>query len=66
MSSLYPLWIEKLIFIILSAGAVYAGIMLGDHLSGAALWATRICALPIAILVITEGIGRMIQSQYVK
>ncbi len=66
MSSLYPLWIEKLIFIILSAGAVYAGIMLGKNLSGAALWATRICALPIAILVITEGIGRMIQSQYVK
>ena len=40
--------------------------MLQDYISGLPLWLTRICVLPIAILVLTEGIGRTIQSIYSK
>jgi len=66
MSSLYPLWIEKSVFLVLVASAIYAGILLQDHLSGVLLWSTWICLLPISILIITEGIGRIIQSIYLK
>ena len=66
MDSLYPLWIEKLVFLGLIAAATYGGIMLQDYISGLPLWLTRICVLPIAILVLTEGIGRTIQSIYSK
>jgi len=66
MSSLYPLWIEKSVFLGLVASAICAGILLQDHLSGVLLWSTWICVLPITILIITEGIGRMIQSIYLK
>tara|TARA_B110000467_G_C18252935_1_gene441587 strand:+ start:109 stop:309 length:201 start_codon:yes stop_codon:yes gene_type:complete len=64
MNSLYPLWIEKLVFIGLIAVAAYGGIMLQDYISGLPLWLTRICVLPVVILVLTEGIGRTIQSIY--
>ncbi len=64
MSSLYPLWIEKLAFLGLIASATFAGSMLQDHLSGILLWASWVCVLPICVLVITEGIGRTIQSIY--
>lgn len=66
MDSLYPLWIEKLVFLGLIAVAIYGGVMLQDYISGLPLWLTRICVLPIAILVLTEGIGRTIQSIYSK
>ena len=66
MNSLYPLWIEKLVFIGLIAVAVYGGIMLQDYVSGLPLWLTRICVLPVVILVLTEGIGRTIQAIYSK
>ena len=66
MSSLYPLWIEKMFFLGLIATAVYVGILLQEYLSGATLWATRICVLPVVILVATEAIGRIIQSVYLK
>ena len=66
MNSLYPLWIEKLVFLGLVAAAIYGGIMLQDYTSGLPLWLTRICVLPIVILVLTEGIGRTIQSIYSK
>ncbi len=66
MNSLYPLWIEKLVFLGLVAAAIYGGFMLQDYVSGLPLWLTRICVLPIAILVLTEVIGRTIQSIYSK
>lgn len=66
MSSLYPLWIEKSVFLGLVASAICVGILLKEHLSGVLLWSTWICVLPIAILVITEGIGRIIQSIYLE
>jgi hypothetical protein len=66
MSSLYPLWIEKLIFLLLIAGGIYSGLLLGSYLSGVLLWVTRICMLPIVILVASEGIGRIVQSIYSK
>ena len=37
MSSVYPLWIEKMIFLVLVASSVYAGIELQNHLTGAML-----------------------------
>ena len=66
MDSLYPLWIEKLVFLGLIAAAIYGGIMLQDYISGLPLWLTRICVLPIALLVLTEAIGRTIQAVYSK
>jgi len=66
MGSTYPLWVEKLVFIGLIAGAVYAGMMLQDHISGIGLHLTRFCGLPIAVLVLTEGFGRVLQSRITK
>lgn len=66
MGSIYPLWIEKLVFVGLIATCIYAGILLQDYTSGFALWATRLCLMPIAILVTLEGIGRIIQATYTK
>ena len=66
MGSVYPLWIEKLVFLGLIAICIYGGILVQDYTSGAALWVTRLCLLPIAILVTVEGIGRMIQAIYTK
>jgi hypothetical protein len=66
MGSVYPLWIEKLVFLGLIAISIYGGILLQDYTSGATLWVTRLCILPIAILVTVEGIGRIIQAIYTK
>jgi hypothetical protein len=66
MGSVYPLWIEKLVFLGLIAAWVYTGIMLQDYTSGFALWVTRLCLIPIAILVSLEGIGRIIQAIYTR
>ena len=62
MGAVYPLWIEKLAFILIIAAGVYAGTLLQDHLSGIGLHLTWFCGLPLAILVIMEGVGRVIQS----
>ena len=62
MSSLYPLWIEKIIFISLISLSVFAGIALKSHLDGPALILSWVCGLPLLVLVLTEGIGRAIQS----
>jgi len=62
MGAVYPLWIEKLAFILIIAAGVYAGTLLQDHLSGIGLLLTWFCGLPLAILVIMEGVGRIIQS----
>jgi hypothetical protein len=66
MSSLYPLWIEKLIFVGLIALAVCAGMALQHHFSQINLMLSWVCILPLIVLVLTEGIGRMIQSIHSK
>ena len=62
MGSVYPLWIEKLVFVLIIASGIYAGYALGEHMSGVALLLARLCGLPLAALFLTEGIGRIIQS----
>jgi hypothetical protein len=62
MSAVYPLWIEKLVFVLIIASGIYAGYALGEYLSGASLLLIRICGIPLAILFLMEGIGRIIQS----
>ncbi len=62
MGSIYPLWIEKLIFLGLLASGIYCGMLLQDYLSGIQLWLSWLCLLPIAILFLTEGLGRLVQS----
>ena len=62
MGSVYPLWIEKLVFVLIITSGLYAGYALGEHMSGATLLLTRLCGLPLAVLFLMEGIGRVIQS----
>jgi len=62
MGSVYPLWIEKLVFILIIASGIYTGYALGEHMSGATLLLTRLCGLPLAILFLMEGVGRIVQS----
>ena len=61
-STYYPLWVEKLLFFGLIALGVYTGIALQDHLDGASLILSWACGIPLIVLVLTEGIGRIIQS----
>ncbi len=66
MGAVYPLWIEKLVFILIITSGVYAGYILGDHFTGMILLLLRLCGLPLVILVLMEGVGRVIQSNYSK
>ena len=61
-STYYPLWVEKLLFLGLIALGVYAGIALQDYLDGASLILSWVCGIPLVVLVLTEGIGRILQS----
>ena len=61
-STYYPLWVEKLLFLGLIALGVYAGNALQDHLDGASLILSWVCGIPLVVLVLTEGIGRILQS----
>ena len=62
MGAVYPLWIEKMVFFLIIASGIYAGYVLGDHMSGVTLLLTRLCGLPMVILFLMEGVGRIIQS----
>ena len=62
MGAVYPLWIEKLVFVLIIVSGIYAGYALGEYMSGEALLLVRLCGLPLAILFLMEGIGRVIQS----
>lgn len=62
MGAVYPLWIEKLVFVLIIASGIYTGYALGEHMSGVALLLALLCGLPLAILFLMEGIGRIIQS----
>ena len=61
-SSYYPLWVEKILFLGLIALGIYTGIALQDHLDGASLILSWVCGLPLIVLVLTEGIGRIFQA----
>lgn len=61
-STYYPLWVEKLIFLGLIALGVYAGIALQEHIDGTSLILSWFCGIPLVVLVLTEGIGRIFQS----
>ena len=61
-STYYPLWVEKLLFLGLIALGVYVGIALQEHLDGASLIRSWVCGIPLIVLVLTEGIGRALQS----
>ena len=62
MSKIYPLWMEKFVFLVLVGASIYAGMKLPDYIEGVALWVFWICGMPILILVLTEVIGRIIQT----
>ena len=62
MGAVYPLWIEKLVFVLIIVSGIYAGYALGEYMSGESLLLVRLCGLPLAILFLMEGIGRVIQS----
>ena len=64
MSNIYPLWMEKLVFLALIGTSIYAGIKLPDYIEGVGLWVSWICGMPILILILTEVIGRIIQTIY--
>jgi hypothetical protein len=61
----YPSWVEKLIFLSAVGGAIWLGLWIWQssdwHVAGK--WAVSICGLPIMVLIITEAIGRVIQSR---
>lgn len=61
-STYYPLWVEKLLFLGLIALGVYVGIALQEHLDGASQILSWVCGIPLIVLVLTEGIGRALQS----
>ena len=64
MSNIYPLWMEKLVFLALIGTSIYAGMKLPDYIEGVGLWVSWICGMPILILILTEVIGRIIQTIY--
>ena len=66
MGSVYPLWIEKMVFVLMIASGFYAGYALGEYMSGVTLLLTRICVIPLTILFLIEGVGRIIQSELSK
>ena len=66
MGSEYPMFLEKIVFIGLLIGSIFVGNMLSDHLSGAPLWLSWICGIPILLLIVTEFFGRIIQSIHAK
>ena len=62
MSDFYPMWMEKIVFLLLIGVGIYAGMKLPDYIDGVGLWISWICGMPILILVSTELIGRIIQT----
>ncbi len=61
----YPSWVEKLIFLSAVGGAIWLSLWIWQssdwHVAGK--WTVSLCGLPILVLIITEAIGRVIQSR---
>jgi hypothetical protein len=64
----YPHVVEKLAFVLTFCSAVYAGIWLWNDSNWAnyLIWTTTICGLPIAILIISEAFGRLINAIHIR
>ena len=65
-STYYQLWVEKLLFLGLIVVGVYAGIALQEYLDGESLILSWVCGIPLIVLVLTEAIGRSLQSSLSK
>ena len=61
MSKSYPLWIEKVFFLGLVCLGIFAGITAQSY-AGAGLLFSWFCGIPLAVLLMTEGVGRFLQS----
>jgi hypothetical protein len=66
MADVYPLWLEKLVFLGLVIGAGFTAVLLEGYVSGVALYSSWFCGLPIAVLFMTEAAGRILQSFHTK
>jgi hypothetical protein len=66
MVDVYPLWLEKLVFLGLVIGSGFIAVLLEDYISGFALYSSWFCGLPIAVLLLTEFAGRILQSFHTK
>lgn len=66
MVDVYPLWLEKLVFLGLAIGSGFTAVLLEDYVSGYALYASWFCGLPVAVLILTEAAGRILQSFHTK
>ena len=62
MSKSYPLWSEKGFFLGLVCLGIFAGIAIQSYVSGAGLLLSWFCGIPLAVLLMTEGVGRFLQS----
>jgi hypothetical protein len=60
----YPLWIEKIVFVLLSSISVWA-LWTQSDLTGYQLWLSLCCGLPFFGLIITEAVGRMVQLVHI-
>ena len=57
---IYPLWIEKITFLILATIGTWA-IWTQGGLVGYQLWLSLCCGLPFFALLLTEAVGRIVQ-----
>ena len=60
----YPLWIEKIVFILLATAGVW-GLWTQSDLIGYQLWLSLCCGLPFFGLIITEAVGRVVQLVHI-
>ena len=61
---IYPLFIERIVFLLLVIVAILLGLWMWNHskLNEFVLWAITIVILPIGVLSLTEGFGRIMQK----
>ena len=61
---IYPLWIEKMTFVVIATIGIWA-IWTQSGLLGYQLWLSLCCGLPFFGLLLTEAVGRVVQSVHV-
>ena len=60
----YPLWIEKIVFILLATAGIWY-LWTQSELVGSQLWISLCCGLPFVGLILTEAIGRVVQVGHI-
>ena len=62
--NIYPLFIERIVFLLLVIVAILLGVWMWDYskLNKYVLWVITIVILPIVVLSLTEGFGRIMQK----